>query len=63
MFTKKVKSKYFIVEASKTYTGINIQYPASKSIMEDGKTVETRTYPLSEDKLGKEMILIDGLLF
>ena len=59
MFTKKVKSKYFLVEAGKTYTGINIQWPASAIIMTGKKTVETRIYPLSQSLIGKELILVE----
>ena len=43
----------------KTYTGFNIQYPISQSILEGIKTIETRTYPIAEKYLGKELILIE----
>lgn len=43
----------------KTYTGINIQWPISREIISGKKIVETRTYPLPEKYLGKEMLLIE----
>lgn len=42
-----------------TYTGINIQYPISIKIISGQKTIETRTYPLPEKYLNKEMALIE----
>ena len=44
---------------TKTYTGINIQYPISQLIIENKKTIETRTYPIPPNYLGQEMALIE----
>lgn len=44
---------------NKTYPGINIQYPISKLIIGGNKSVETRTYPLPDNYVGKEMALIE----
>jgi hypothetical protein len=44
---------------SKTYTGINIQYPISRLIVEGKKTIETRTYPLPERLKGQELLIIE----
>ena len=44
---------------TKTYTGINIQYPISQLIIEKKKTIETRTYPIPPNYLGQEMALIE----
>lgn len=43
----------------KTYTGINIQYPISQLIIDGKKTLETRTYPIPEEYLNKDMVLIE----
>ena len=43
----------------KTYTGINIQWPISQEILLGKKIIETRTYPLPNQYLGVEMILIE----
>lgn len=43
----------------KVYTGLNIQYPISQAIAKGLKTIETRTYPISEKYLGNELILIE----
>ena len=45
--------------SKKTYTGINIQYPISQLIVEGKKTIETRTYPIPEKYLDKEMALVE----
>jgi hypothetical protein len=42
-----------------TYTGINIQYPISRLIISGEKTIETRTYPIPEKYIGKELLLIE----
>ena len=44
---------------SKTYIGINIQYPISTLIVEGKKTIETRTYPIPANYVNKEMALIE----
>lgn len=44
---------------SKTYTGINIQWPISELIIDGSKTIETRTYPIPEKYLNEEMLLIE----
>ena len=43
----------------KTFTGINIQYPISRLIIEKKKTIETRTYPIPKAFLGQELALIE----
>jgi len=43
----------------KMYTGINIQYPISKLILEGKKTIETRTYPIPSKYLNNEMLMIE----
>lgn len=45
--------------AKKSYPGINIQWPISELILTGEKTVETRTYPIPEKYLNKEMVLIE----
>jgi hypothetical protein len=42
-----------------TYTGLNIQWPISELILEGKKVVETRTYPIPEKYIGKELVLIE----
>ena len=44
---------------TKSYAGINIQYPISREILAGNKTVETRTYPLPESYIGKTLLLIE----
>ena len=43
----------------KTYPGINIQWPISRDILSGKKSIETRTYPIPEKYLRKEMLLIE----
>lgn len=43
----------------KTYTGINIQYPISRLILEGKKEVETRTYCIPKKFLNKELLIIE----
>lgn len=43
----------------KSYDGINIQSPISQDIVSGKKTIETRTYPLPEKYLNKEIALIE----
>ena len=43
----------------KNIPGINIQAPISRLILEGLKTVETRTYPIPEAYLNKEMYLVE----
>jgi len=43
----------------KTFTGLNIQYPISQLILEGKKIIETRTYPLPQKYLGKELVIIE----
>ena len=45
--------------AKKSYPGINIQWPISELILSGEKTIETRTYPISEKYLNQEMVLIE----
>jgi hypothetical protein len=42
-----------------TLGGINVQYPITKLIITGKKTVETRTYPLPELYVGKEVFLVE----
>lgn len=44
---------------SKSYVGINIQFPISKLIISGEKTVETRTYPIPSDYINQEMVLVE----
>jgi hypothetical protein len=44
---------------TKTYSGINIQWPISETILNGRKTIETRTYPLPQKYLNKELLLIE----
>lgn len=39
--------------------GINIQWPISELIMNRKKIIETRTYPLPEHLIGKELAVIE----
>lgn len=43
----------------RTYTGINIQFPISRLILEGKKTVETRTYPIPKSYIGQELAIIE----
>ena len=43
----------------KRFSGINIQFPISRLIISGEKTVETRTYPLPEKFVGKELLVIE----
>lgn len=43
----------------KEYTGINIQFPISELILSGEKSIETRTYPLPNKYLGKELAFIE----
>jgi hypothetical protein len=45
--------------AKKLYTGINIQYPISRMILDGSKVIETRTYPIPQEYIGKEMAIIE----
>lgn len=45
--------------ANKTYPGINIQWPISQEIANGSKVIETRTYPIPEKYINKEMFLIE----
>jgi hypothetical protein len=44
---------------TKTYTGVNIQWPISELILSGEKTIETRTYPLPEKYLNQPLLLIE----
>lgn len=44
---------------SKTYIGINIQYPISRDILEGRKTIETRKYPIPADYIGRDLVVIE----
>ena len=39
--------------------GINIQYPISRMILDGIKTIETRTYPIPQQYVGKEMLIVE----
>lgn len=45
--------------SSKTYTGINIQYPISQLIVKKHKVIETRTYPIPDHYINQEMALVE----
>jgi len=45
--------------SNQLYTGINIQWPISQDIASGQKVVETRTYPIPEIYLNKEMLLVE----
>ncbi len=40
-------------------TGINIQFPISRLIIDGNKTIETRTYPIPDHLIGKELAIIE----
>ena len=44
---------------SKSYTGINIQFPISRLILNGAKTIETRTYPIPQAYIDQEMAIIE----
>lgn len=44
---------------TKSLPAINIQYPISHLILAGEKIVETRTYPLPEKYIGKDLFLIE----
>ena len=56
---KSSKEKQLSLQKGKTYPGINIQWPISELILSGEKTIETRTYPIPEKYLNKEMVLIE----
>ncbi|MFK7827268.1 MAG: hypothetical protein AB8G05_24200 [Oligoflexales bacterium] len=41
------------------YCAINIQYPMSQLILSGKKTIETRKYPIPEQYIGKELLIIE----
>lgn len=41
------------------FSAVNIQYPISSLILAGTKTIETRTYPLPVEYIGKELLLIE----
>ena len=41
------------------FVGLNVQYPISQLILSGEKSIETRTYPLPSDYVGREMLLIE----
>lgn len=43
----------------KTYSGVNIQFPISRLILEKKKVIETRTYKLPEKYIGTELLIIE----
>ena len=43
----------------KSYPGVNIQWPISDLILSGEKIVETRTYPIPDKYLNKEMVLVE----
>lgn len=44
---------------SKSYVGINIQFPISSLILGGEKTIETRTYPIPPSYVNREMVLVE----
>jgi hypothetical protein len=47
------------LRTKKSYTGINIQYPISRLILDGSKTVETRTYRLPLKYVGTPLLIIE----
>ena len=47
------------MSSKKSYTGINIQFPISRLILDGNKTIETRTYPIPRHYIGQEMVVIE----
>ena len=45
--------------STKSYTGINIQYPISGEILAQKKTIETRTYPIPQKYIGKTLLFVE----
>ncbi len=43
----------------KTCTAINIQYPISQLILSGEKVIETRTYPIPKQYVGKELAIVE----
>lgn len=41
------------------YSGINIQFPISKLILNGIKSIETRTYPIPKKYLGINMVMLE----
>lgn len=42
-----------------SYTALNIQYPFAQLILSGLKTIETRTYPITENKLNIPILLLE----
>ena len=45
--------------SEKLYTGINVQYPISQSIVSGKKVIETRTYPIPAKYLNTDLLLVE----
>jgi hypothetical protein len=43
----------------RSYTGVNIQFPISRLILEGKKTVETRSYPIPKKYIGEPLLFIE----
>jgi hypothetical protein len=43
----------------KHYSGINIQFPISRLILNKSKTIETRTYPVPSKYLNQEILMVE----
>ena len=43
----------------KLYSGINIQFPISRLILDGKKTIETRTYPIPLHYINTEIVLVE----
>jgi hypothetical protein len=41
------------------FSGINIQWPISREILNGNKPIETRTYPIPQKYLNKEILLVE----
>ena len=46
-------------QTKRSYPGLNVQHPISRLILNGSKSIETRTYPLPSQYIGKEMLLIE----
>ncbi len=47
------------MKKSKSYPAINIQWPISQLIIDGKKTVETRTYPIPEKYINRELLIVE----
>lgn len=48
-----------MMKEKQSYTGLNIQWPISNLIISGKKTIETRTYPIPQKYLNKELAMVE----